>query len=130
MYLILVRLSLITCSPRICNNKNNVTSPLQKHSPCFYEACSQGVHFNSTHKSLERITAIPFLFVDKSFYFNVWNLMLHVKNKIRNRINFTMTHKLFCRFSSDFGCVSGFFFFFNISGRIGFKNNLHLFLTG
>lgn len=102
---------------------------MQKHSPCSYDTCSQGAHFNSTHKSLERITAISLLLVDKSFYFNGWNLMLHVKDKRRNRINFTITHKLFCRFSSSFGCVSG-IFFFNTSSRIGFKSDLHLFITG
>lgn len=135
MYLILVILLFIACSLTICNNENNVTGPLQKHSPCFYEACSQGVHFNSIHKSLERITAISFLLVDKSFYFNGWDLMFHVKNR-RNRINFTITHKVFCRFSS---VLSGFllcvrflfvFFFLNMSCRIGFKSDLHLFITG
>lgn len=122
-----MRILLITCSLSICYNKN-VTGPLQKHSPCFYEACSQGVHFNSIHKSLERITAISFLLVYKSFCLNGWNLMSHVKNKRRNKINFAITHNLFYRFSSGFACVSG--FFKNTSSRTGFKSDLHLFITG
>lgn len=39
----------------------------------------------------------------------IWCSMSKIREK--NRINFTITHKLFCRFNSGFGCLSGFFFF-------------------
>lgn len=133
MYLILVKLLLIACSLTVCNNENNITGPLQKLSPflwtqSIFMRLALRVYILILHIKAERITAISFLLVDKSFYFNGWHLMFHVKNR-KNRINVTITH-----ISFSAGLVLAFVvcqaFFFNMSSRIDFKSDLHLCITG